>query len=106
MSTEKDKELEQVIIAVKYSYLPKTSKKLLILLLKVKYPMQLGVISGESGYSKSHVASILNRLKKQKLIKKTQSIGYPQYTYTKECKKFLDIQQSLIFYKTKKEYSV
>ena len=99
--TETDKQLGQLIIAIKYSYIPETSKKILIFLLSVKEPIKLSAISNETGYSAAHVWSIMKRLIKQKLVKKKKSIGVSEYTYTKECNKFLSFKESIIFYKTK-----
>lgn len=104
--TETDKHLEQIIIAVKNSYLPNTSKKVLMLLLTVKCPIKLAIISNETGYSKPHAWSIVKRLISQKLVKKHKSIGVSEYTYTKECDKLLSFKESLIFYQTKINYNI
>lgn len=105
MTLENDKKLIEIITAVKYSYLSKTSKKILMLLLTINHPVQLGYLSSESGYSKPHVAHILKNLIEQKLVKKIRGTGFPKYIYTTNCNKFLDIQESLIFYKVKMMYS-
>lgn len=103
---ETDKQLDSIITAVKYSYLVETSKKVLMFLLSVKYPVKLAFISNETGYGKSHTAGIIKRLISEKLVKrKKKSVGVYEYTYTKECNKFLNMQESLIFYKKKMEYN-
>ena len=94
---ETEKQLNSIITAVKYSYLLETSKKVLMFLLSVKYPVKLAFISNATGYSKSHTASIIKRLISEELVKKEKLVGVYEYTYTKECDKFLNMQESLIF---------
>lgn len=102
--TENEKNLEALLYSIEYSYLPKASKKVLIVLISAKHPIPLNIISKECDYSKPHVCAIIKRLEAQKLVKKTESNTINFYTYTSECNKFLDIRKSIEFYQKKLKY--
>lgn len=102
--TESEKNLDALLYSIEYSYLPKASKKVLVVLISAKHPLPIKGISEECNYSKPHVCSIIKRLEAQKLVKRKESNTIRFYTYTSECHKFLDIKQSIEFYQKKLKY--
>lgn len=82
--------LTEVMLAIKTSYIPQTSKNILLILLSNNRPLCLSEISKESGYSSCHIWLVMKRLIKQKLVKKYKR-NVSVYTFNiKECNKFLN----------------
>jgi DNA-binding transcriptional regulator GbsR (MarR family) len=80
----------EVMLAIKTSYIPQTSKDILLILLSNNRPLCLSEISRESRYSSCHIWTIMERLIKQKLVKKYKR-NISVYTFNlKECNKFLN----------------